>query len=368
MEEKTRTFGQFATVPDQYQDAINYGISFFECRLRFKHKWGQTLRGPFDVRVTDMDKDSPMASVEGPRYKVEWITDSNRPGIRFEPVSPKSSLSVAFIVDDDGWYNRVLIADPLNSVYEVVAYHSATGVLPASSIRPWFDCIRDRLWKEFPLYRVIRSDGREVGTSYRNHDAAVEFMNSTDEDTGKKLYPRATIFTDNVWDKTEECERIIRENRNIQHGWTSSTEFRFKIRPEIEKAIAESMMETGSSDIAVPRTMDEIKNMSPEMKAALREAQLGPTVPPASAARQENQVQTEPADTRKLVDMRSPHRGDYLNKQILIARANELGIESPEALPNREALIEAIVVAQNGETKIPVGPAPKKPETAEVVT
>ena len=350
MMEGARSLGEYGMVPERYQDAVRAGIGFFECRLRMKNKWGQGVQGPFDVSVREIES-GPIDANGDSKYQIKWITDPLRPAVRFQPNSTKSEISVAFIVDDPGWYNRVLIADPLNSAYRVVAYHSRGGIVPVQAIESWFECLREMLWKKFPMYNVIGSD-KTLIENFRVEAAAKECVALTDPDNGKLLHPRSRIVVTEVWDKTEETKKMIQENRGLLRGWTDAVEFKTVIRPKVEEMIKERTGGSEPKGLSTPKTLQEIMRMSPEEKKALRQFLMADDEPVNAAA---------PAyDTRKMVSLRS--NKTFLKRGDLIARAKELKIVNPEALPNREALIEAIVVAQNGDAMIPYGPQTRAPE------
>jgi hypothetical protein len=367
MMEGARSLGEYSLVPERYQDAARAGLGFFECRLPVKNRWGLTVQGPFDVSVRELEA-GPVDPSGEPKFQVRWITEPMRPGVRFQPSSPKSEISVAFIVDDPGWFNRVLIADPLNSAYRVVAYHSKGGVIPAEAIRPWFESLREVLWSKQKQYNVISKDDTLI-ENFRDEQAAKDLMErKDDEHPDRLLYPRSRIVVTEVWDKTADAKRMLAENRGLLRGWTDSVEFKSKIRPQVEAMIKERMGATPEG-LTLPRSLQDIMNMPPEQRKALRQFLL------ADEEETPAPVPSLEADTRKRIDLHS-EEGRRLKREVLIARAKELDIVDPDALPNKGALVDAIIVAQNGDSTIPIGPRPKtapvpkveQTEPAEVVT
>lgn len=326
-----RSYGEFGMVPDRYQDAIRAGLAFFECRLNKRHRWGISIQGPFDVAVSEAEQ-QVMTTAQSIRYNIRWITDSSRPSIRLQPLKAKSEISVGFIVDDPGWYNRILLAD--NPPYHVVAYHSQGGVHPASIINPWFDCIREVLFEKKIRYNVIDKDGRLI-RDFTDKESAVEFMKTPDDNHGGRLlYPRSKIVESEYFDKTDQVKKIIRENRQIFRGWTNAAEFK-PIKAQIQAMIDERMGSLPKTSSTM--TLSDIAKMTPEERDV------------ALAALMAMKGSAVSRETEKRVDI----LGKGINRSVLMVHAHNIGVENPEAIPNKEQLIDAIIIKQNGDRTIP---------------
>jgi hypothetical protein len=328
-----RSYGEFGMVPDRYQDAIRAGLAFFECRLNKRHRWGISIQGPFDVAVSEAEQ-QVMTTAQSIRYNIRWITDSSRPSIRLQPLKAKSEISVGFIVDDPGWYNRILLAD--NPPYHVVAYHSQGGVHPASIINPWFDCIREVLFEKKIRYNVIDKEGRLI-KDFTDKESAEEFMKTPDDNHGGRLlYPRSKIVESEYFDKTDQVKKIIRENRQIFRGWTNAAEFK-PIKAKIQAMIDERI---GSLPKTVgTMTLSDIAKMTPEERDAALAALMA----------MKGQVSRE---TEKRIDAFGKD-GKAMRRGQLETHARNIGVENPESFPNRDTLLDAIVIKQNGDRTIP---------------
>lgn len=332
MQQSMRVYTELSSIPEHFHDAIRAGFAFFECRLRMKHKWGQPVTGPYSVSVRESGFQS--SAIEDTKYNVQWHTGSDRPAIQFRPKpqpigAPASQVSIGYIVDDPGWFNRILLVE--NHPYVCTGYHSNKGYMPASAFAPWFDAIREVLFERKKRFVVLSKDGKRIQSFIVEKDA-VEFSKTPDDDhPGRLLYPRSVVVAEDYIDKTDEIRKIIRENRTILHGWTASDEFRGKIRPRIQKIIDERMENVAPESQNL--TFAQVAAMSPEERKALRDLLF-----------KEDDVSRE---TR--IDMMTPG----ISRKTLEIHAANIGIEEPEGFPNKASLVDAIVIKQNGDRTMP---------------
>lgn len=335
--QQMRVYTELSSVPDYLHDALRAGFGFFECQLRMKHKWGHPVSGPFSVSVRESS--FQRSTIEDTRYNIQWFTGSDRPAIQFRPKpvplgAPPSAVSVGYIVDDPGWFNRILLAE--NHPYVCTGYHSKNGYMPISAFHVWFDAIREVLFEKKKRYVVLSNNGKRLQSFLKEVDAN-DFSKTPDDDRpGRMLYPRSRVICEDYIDKTEEILGIIRKNRMIPHGWTASDEFIHNIRPRIEKIIKDR------TETVEPErqnfTLAQIAAMSPEERAAVRKMLMG-----------EEQQDVSHETPAERIDIMLPSN----SRKILEMHAANIGIENTEIYPNKAALIDAIVIKQNGDRTIP---------------
>jgi len=338
-----RVYTELTSVPEHLHDAIRAGFGFFECRLRMKHKWGQPVSGPYSVSVKESSFQK--STLEDTKYNIQWFTGSDRPAVQFRPKpqplgAPLSQISIGYIVDDPGWFNRILLVE--NHPYVCTGYHSNKGYMPLSAFSVWFDAIREVLFVEKKRFVVLSNSGKRLQSFFKEADA-VDFSKTPDDDhPGKLLHPRSTVVAEEYIDKTDELLKIIHQNRGILHGWTASDEFVKGVRPRIQKIIDERVGDVEPTQGNI--TLAQVASMSQEERRALRDLLL-----------KEPEVSRE---TDKRVDILS--KG--ISRAILTIHANNIGVENPDAIPNKEQLIDAIVIKQNGDRTIPEKIEPKEKE------
>jgi hypothetical protein len=327
-----RVYTELSSIPEHLHDALRAGFGFFECQLRMRHKWGHPVSGPYSVSVKESSFQK--STTEDTRYDIKWFTGPDRPAVQFRPKpqpigAPPSQISIGYIVDDPGWYNRILLAE--NHPYVCTGYHSNKGYMPISAFHTWFDAIREVLFESKKRYVVIGNTGRRLQSFLKEADA-LDFSKTPDDDhPGRMLYPRSKVFAEEYIDKTSEILKIIRENRTILHGWPASDEFRNIVRPRIQKIIDERMEapETQQRNF----TLAQIAAMSPEERKALKEILF----------------QGDDVSRETRVDISSVG----ITRKTLEVHAKNIGIENPETIPNKLALIDAIVIKQDGDRTIP---------------
>ncbi len=301
--DQTRTFGDFPMVPEKYQAAMQFGIPFFELRLRGKSDNDRLLFGPFDVRVKSYF--DPVRNKE--RYTDRWLTD-NQAHIRYE-VNDRGT-GVAFMPDDHFWHNRLMLMD--NPGLLVMQYHKKDGIYPGAIVNMQIDCLRQRLKTEVTIWRVME-DERERDFFYTKDDAQA-FINefeqavpTLDKATGQirnanRKRRNFKIVEGKKLNYKPEISALIKKERGHKFGWSECLYFKDQIKPDVEAAIEErnKKFSINAQDDSTRRgsILSDILNLTTEEKQKLKE-DLGMSSTAAPSGEQDLPPVPLPGDDNK---------------------------------------------------------------------
>lgn len=266
-------------VPERYQDAMQYGINFFELRLPRPEINNQVLFGFFDVRVThDMSPSSSRIV-----FNDEWLTDMNA-RIEFEIVNNRG-LSVAFVPDDKYWHNRVVLADTSGLI--LAQYHTSQGVVPGRVMIQELRALKETINRADKIYKLVDDNNVERVFFWSKEEAEQEKlkeMTTRDPVTGVLRanfpYKGWRIVEGLKSRKRPEIVDLIKKHRSMRFGWTECAEFHEIWVPKIKARTEELLKDMEPVDgvgagISNSGLLSSVKAMSPAERKALKAMLMG---------------------------------------------------------------------------------------------
>lgn len=266
-------------VPERYQDAMQFGINFFELRLPRPEINNQVLFGFFDVRVTHDMAPSSSRIV----FNDEWLTDMNA-RIEFEVVNNRG-LSVAFVPDDKFWHNRVVLADTSGLV--LAQYHTSQGIVPGRIIIQELKAMKEIINRAEKIYKLVDDNNVERVFFWTKEEAEQEKakeMTTRDPVTGVLRanfpYKNWRIVEGSKTRKRPEIVELVKKHRSMRFGWTECPEFHSVWVPKIKARTAELLKEVEAVEgmgagISNSGLLSSVKAMSPAERKALKAMLMG---------------------------------------------------------------------------------------------
>ena len=216
-----RNFGQFADLPEKLQPAMESGLSFFEIRFQGEKRFNMNVFGFYDVIV---ERNMEMVRRSSVRYNVDWRTGRDAK-ITFKCENQKTGLSIAFMVDDPFWHNRMMMA--FNPVYMIFALHTREGQIPGSIVSGEIECMREICMEKAIQYVAINPLNRTLCADY-DESVVEDFIQSKQK--GNRRPVRLRKLKRNAYITRPEIIQIIHDNDRNQFGWTNSEAFNKKIK------------------------------------------------------------------------------------------------------------------------------------------
>lgn len=230
-------------IPDKYQAAIQAGIRFFILQYPKRTVVDEVFSGPFDV-IAGEEHDY---QTNRTRHNMKWITgrDAN---VVFK-VQPNSDIAICYMPDDIFYHNRIMVLD--HPEFIVTGMHTADrGIIPAADVIMEIDCLRDEIYYDAPIWKVIdpRKGNKEVDYAWNKEDAEEILRTVSHRTVGNagfpveyKPYEKCVLVEGTKKRKKPEIERMIINYARIPNGWTACDEFRNNVIPAVQRRIDAKM-------------------------------------------------------------------------------------------------------------------------------
>lgn len=250
-------------VPTRYQDAIDSGLRFFECRMAAQDNYSRSVANLLDVRV---HLDSGVAG----GYRVEWLS-GDKAFVYYEALSGRNGRYVlaAFIPDDPCMYNKIALMESPELLKQFYQIHTRTGTFAAEEVKHEFDAMQRVLKVKSPALKLL-VDGIEIDWAWKEDEERLANELETQCIKRKKKKGIEIVPWEALRYRPEILEmkkRWLRSPNKSHFGWMDCDEFRKVYIPQINKEI-----EKHEADSPTDQAKDFINKMTPDQIEAFAQA------------------------------------------------------------------------------------------------
>jgi hypothetical protein len=206
---------QLATLPEQVQLGIEAGLNYFELRFQGQLRFPKKVFAFFDCFVV-RDEHPITRKIH---HSVKWLTQQAAK-LTYKCINQKTGLSMAFVVDDVFFHNRMMLA--MNPSYMVYRYHTFQGMVQGSIIQQEIACVREVLQRRVKQFLAISLSGK-IECADENERVVDNYIASKKRPNDRFQAIRKADRV--IWETRPEILEIIR-TYNGEYGWTNSSEFK----------------------------------------------------------------------------------------------------------------------------------------------
>jgi len=255
-------------VPARYQDAIDSGIRFFECRTYSKDNFPRAIANVVDVVV---NRQGSMTS----DFSVNWLTGDSA-FCYYRPIGGNKDRYVlsAFIPDDRCMHNKIILLENPRLMREFFQLHTRSGTFPADDIKYEFTAMNKVLKIEAKALFLNDSTGHNIDWGWEDDRDRLEQERETQ--LARRRLKRGIEIVEGKQSRFRPEIEVLKTNwlknpNKSTFGWVDCEEFRKVWIPKIEAEIklqADLAIADPVKQLMNTLTPDQYKDLAAKLVAA----------------------------------------------------------------------------------------------------